>query len=463
MVYISARKYPYIITIGVVVVILLWFNFVGNGRKPTRKMDVIGNGEIYAKNYRHQFKADSALLSDLNVDDQESVDHVSRDPSKRNLQAGQNCLHSDPGVFQEEFLPSSVGCHDGYVCGGDYSHPISWDINFNIERNFTFCANRGNCSSVKVTGIPRILHFIWSTEVVPNIFANNLKRFRSLHPHWTIYFWTMKSGRQLIAKLEPELLLYYDNYKRDVDRADMLRYVILFHFGGAYFDLDSEPFRPLDSLAQRYDCLVSPEPIENAVIILKMRSVLANSGIMCVKNHAFIRFLVHALPTHGRRFAGPLFFSSCFNTYLRDRLSPPDKRKVRNKDKKLVESISVVYHEYFEFNLNNIVNISAILNRECPKYRSQAEKCIENSETHGRGIPVIDCQIPLTSQGWSTKLFQACIEWIKHGEYNRTIGRSEVYLLHQHYGTYMKANFALNHPGPNISEILPRAILYSDK
>lgn len=51
--------------------------------------------------------------------------------------------------------------------------------------------------------------------------------------------WTDQSARSFIAENYPWFLETFDSYPYAIQRADVIRYFILAHFGGIYIDLDN--------------------------------------------------------------------------------------------------------------------------------------------------------------------------------------------------------------------------------
>ncbi|PBL01357.1 hypothetical protein ARMGADRAFT_1073650 [Armillaria gallica] len=50
--------------------------------------------------------------------------------------------------------------------------------------------------------------------------------------------WTDKSSRKFIDEYDPWFLRTYDGYCFQIQRADMIRYFLLDHYGGVYYDVD---------------------------------------------------------------------------------------------------------------------------------------------------------------------------------------------------------------------------------
>ena len=60
--------------------------------------------------------------------------------------------------------------------------------------------------------------------------------------------WTDASSRDFIAEHYSWFLDTFDNYTYPIQRADAIRYFVLYHFGGVYIDLDIGCLRPVDPL-----------------------------------------------------------------------------------------------------------------------------------------------------------------------------------------------------------------------
>ncbi|XP_045170198.2 uncharacterized protein LOC123532711 [Mercenaria mercenaria] len=145
--------------------------------------------------------------------------------------------------------------------------------------------------------IPKIIHQTWKDSFVPTAFHENVRSFIDKNPNFKYYFWTDASARQLIADRHPELLETFDNYVEPVRKADMLRYVVLYEFGGIYADLDTECLRPLDRVLNKFSCVISPEPYEHASLIYNTRFMVTNSIMFCGKKHPFLYRLMYNLPS----------------------------------------------------------------------------------------------------------------------------------------------------------------------
>jgi len=92
--------------------------------------------------------------------------------------------------------------------------------------------------------IPKIIHQQWkSTEITNERYSKWHDRWKNLfpEPEYQHILWTDETQRELIEKHFPWFLKYYDGYKFNIQRADSVRYFILYFYGGLYADLDYEP------------------------------------------------------------------------------------------------------------------------------------------------------------------------------------------------------------------------------
>jgi len=138
--------------------------------------------------------------------------------------------------------------------------------------------------------IPAILHQTWKRkDNIPEEWADVSRHCQKLHSEYTYYLWTDELAREFIAKEYPDFLLTFDTYPHPVQRADALRYFVIYHYGGIYLDMDvgCAKGRNLDPL----------RVYENAVIIPKTSLGFSNDVLMATPRHAFMKQLIEALPS----------------------------------------------------------------------------------------------------------------------------------------------------------------------
>ena len=128
--------------------------------------------------------------------------------------------------------------------------------------------------------------------------------------------WTDASSRQFIIEHYPWFLETFDNYRYPIQRADAIRYFVLYHYGGVYIDLDVGCVRPMDPL------LVYP------VILPKTIPVgVSNDLMFAEKGHPFLKQTIENLRSFDHSWllnyptvmfsTGPMFLSAQYALYLR--------------------------------------------------------------------------------------------------------------------------------------------------
>jgi len=106
--------------------------------------------------------------------------------------------------------------------------------------------------------VPSVLHFIWLGDFIPEKYINNILSFITNNKHCQVNLWTNENSAnneavQLIveknsnfAALDIESTLNWQVNRKIITeetnlgaKSDLLRYEIIYHFGGIYVDVDS--------------------------------------------------------------------------------------------------------------------------------------------------------------------------------------------------------------------------------
>ena len=155
--------------------------------------------------------------------------------------------------------------------------------------------------------VPAILHHI----LIGNIDLNQRPAWIAArdsclqwHPGYEYKFWNDSSAEALIRQEYPWFLSTWKSYSYPIQRADSLRYLILYRYGGIFLDLDLHCRRSLGPL-RRFE-FISPEAYPVGI---------SNGFLMTSARHPFFKVLVEQLPLFDRNFLLPyatvMFSTGC--------------------------------------------------------------------------------------------------------------------------------------------------------
>ena len=187
------------------------------------------------------------------------------------------------------------------------------------------------------TIIPMRIHIMWLGGKMPDEYESFVASWRKIHPTWTIIFWTdseknyhrgspvVQTFNELDAALETghqDIVvdasnLVYDNkdmYDAAInygEKSDILKWEIVYRYGGVYVDIDFEALKPLDPLHYRYDFYTGIQPLDTGIAQLGAALFAARPGhpilhacVTRIRNNRTIKQIIVK--------TGPIHFTRCF-------------------------------------------------------------------------------------------------------------------------------------------------------
>jgi len=142
----------------------------------------------------------------------------------------------------------------------------------------------------------KIIHQVWF-GTIPNKRSaekayEKLKLCRNSwkvkNPNWYHIEWNKDMCINLLKTLYPEHIEMFKKYNYEIQRCDMVRYLILHRYGGWYVDMDYYCNRPLDEAMLIYNSNIYLVQSPNG-IIGQDEDHISNSLMYSVKNHPFWR------------------------------------------------------------------------------------------------------------------------------------------------------------------------------
>lgn len=141
--------------------------------------------------------------------------------------------------------------------------------------------------------IPRIIHQIWSgiDEPLPDHFSRMAETWKYDYPNWKYVFWDAEKMNSFILEHYPQYWEAYNSFPYNVQRWDVIRYLILYKIGGMYVDFDYESLKPMDELLRGKQCCFSQEPKSHCK--MAKRSFIFNNSLMAaIPNHVFMKKII---------------------------------------------------------------------------------------------------------------------------------------------------------------------------
>jgi len=160
--------------------------------------------------------------------------------------------------------------------------------------------------------IPKTIHQIWLGSKLPEAFYRFSKTWKKLHPNWNYKLWHDNNLPKLIN---------YDLFKSKTnygERSDILRYEIIYLYGGLYVDIDFQCLKNIEPFFKHTNLIVDQCGLNG-----KKYKFTAGGGIFAaVPKHAFLKQTIKELPRFRHHSSipkrtGPYFFNKMFKSYIK--------------------------------------------------------------------------------------------------------------------------------------------------
>lgn len=187
--------------------------------------------------------------------------------------------------------------------------------------------------------IPRYIHIIWLGGVLPQEYERYVKSWIDFHPNWTIVLWVDKpasyacdailhsfeefeqyvnmenpAGKKIVVdvkQLSFDNRVFYNQARNYGEKSDILKWQVVYQFGGVYVDVDCECLKPLDELHRIYDFYTGIQPLDTN------RVQLGAALFAAIPEHPILKHCVETIKDDHKEIAiiaktGPLHFTKSF-------------------------------------------------------------------------------------------------------------------------------------------------------
>ncbi|RSL60256.1 hypothetical protein CEP53_005509 [Fusarium sp. AF-6] len=181
--------------------------------------------------------------------------------------------------------------------------------------------------------IPRIFHQTIATEEIPEKWIHSQQTCKEAYKDFEYKLWTDEIARNFIEAEYSWFLDTWDEYTFPIQRADAIRYFVLYHYGGIYLDMDTNcnhtiPFEQLEADGETHHAVfksTTPTGVSNDLMISSAGHpvLLATISKLLYYNditRPWAKLLPHAAIMIG---SGPFFLSMIIKNWLLDQPSLP--------------------------------------------------------------------------------------------------------------------------------------------
>jgi len=160
----------------------------------------------------------------------------------------------------------------------------------------------------KPEAIPKIIHQIWLGPLEPP--TEVMQTWKELHPEWKYLLWSEKNLPQLKNQEA------FDKSKAFTQKADILRYELLYQYGGIFVDADEYCIKPIDSLFEK----IHQQKCDCFAVYERGNSGLIANGIMgCTIKNDFMKKMTGEIDIDTKsdpwELVGPKYLTSMMEKY----------------------------------------------------------------------------------------------------------------------------------------------------
>jgi mannosyltransferase OCH1-like enzyme len=201
---------------------------------------------------------------------------------------------------------------------------------FLIERDIVEYMQKNKTNSNDQRRIPRLIHQTWKDSNIPARWNLSVQSVRKLNADQFEYrLWTDEDIHEFVREKEPDLYVNtFLTYWFEIQRVDAFRYILLYHLGGIYIDMDTGCSKSFNILLDVLEAL-DPQSIHLAGLPATQPNGVSNDFMISTKGHPLFSQLISRLSLFNHNYilytltvmlsAGPPYLT--FNAYLFDRSS----------------------------------------------------------------------------------------------------------------------------------------------
>jgi mannosyltransferase OCH1-like enzyme len=155
--------------------------------------------------------------------------------------------------------------------------------------------------------IPKIIHQIWLGSPVPDVYKTLMQTWVDMHPGWEYRLWTDEN----VGNISLFNKKFYDEAQNYGMKSDILRWEILYQYGGLYVDVDYQCLQPFDALHYLYDFYTGIQPLDT--LMVQLGAALVGT----CPQHPILKHCIETIGDHWKlkgapQKTGPIHFTRSF-------------------------------------------------------------------------------------------------------------------------------------------------------
>jgi mannosyltransferase OCH1-like enzyme len=159
--------------------------------------------------------------------------------------------------------------------------------------------------------IPKIIHQTWKDKTLPPIIykllSENISFLKS--NGYEYMFWTDDMILKLISEEYPNFYNIYKLARTGVQKGDMARIILVYHYGGIYIDLDVLVLRDFKEIIDMNSdkLYISYEPSGQTTALYNSDKYICNAFFAANKNNNMLKILLNNIPEYIKNYTENIF------------------------------------------------------------------------------------------------------------------------------------------------------------
>jgi hypothetical protein len=159
--------------------------------------------------------------------------------------------------------------------------------------------------------IPKIIHQTWRDKTLPpiiySLISENIKLLKS--NGYELMFWTDDMILKLISEEYPNFYNIYKMTRTGVQKGDIARILLVYHYGGIYIDLDVLILRDFGELLDMNSnkLYITYEPSGQTNALYNSDKYICNAFFAANKNNNMLKIILNNIPEYIKNYSENIF------------------------------------------------------------------------------------------------------------------------------------------------------------